>query len=487
MNILFVYSLYNAQLLNKPLESQEQMPFGISYISSVLKKHGHQTNLVVLSRIFGRRNNEIIDNFIGSFRPKLICFTAVFSEYKFIAGMANYIKAKYPDIYLLMGGVHATLNPQEVLSDDFDALCIGEGEYPVLELVSELKKDKFPSAIRNIWFKRGSQVEENPARPFLEDLNSLPFPDREMWQGWTKEKPTARHSVLLGRGCPFECTYCCNHALRNISQGQYVRLRSPDNIIEEIKEIRQMSPLHEEIYLEVETFYANKEWAIELCSKLENLNNMLAKPISFGANLRITPNTDFGPLFAAFKKSNFKFINIGLESGSERVRKQILRRNYSNHDIINAVRLAREYGLKILLYNLMGIPGETFSDFKETIKINRICLPDNIFISIFFPYPGTDLYSISKMQGLLDVPLETSGERCKAVLDLPGFKKKQIQKGYQWFYYDVYKGYKPLYKLLLSVFSAKFESRFGGHYFLISFYKKVIFGLIKFKKMLSAA
>ncbi len=484
MNILFIYSLYNARLLNKPLESPEQIPFGISYISSVLKKHGHQTNLIVLSRIFGRENYKIIDNFIESFRPKLICFSVVFSEYKFIAGIANYIKNRYPDIYLLIGGVHASLNPEEVLLDDFDALCIGEGEYPALELVSQLEKDKFPSGIRNIWIKRGSGVERNPTRPFLEDLDSLPFPDREMWQGWIKEKPTARHAVLLGRGCPFECAYCCNHALRKISQGQYVRLRSPDNIVEEIKQIREKPSTHQEIYLEIETFYINKEWAIELCSKLEYLNKIPAKPISFGVNLRVTPNTNLEPLFMAFKKSNFKFVNIGLESGSEIIRQQILRRNYSNQDIINAVRLAREYGLKIVLYNLMGIPGETFADFKETIRINRICLPDNIFISIFFPYPGTDLYSTSKLQGLLDAPFETTGERCKAVLGLPGFNKKQIQKSYQWFYYDVYKGNKPLYKLLSSVFSAKFESRFGHNYILMSLYKKIIFGIIRCKKLL---
>lgn len=453
MNILFIYSVDEIHSFAKPLLGPGWLQFGISYISSFLKKHQHHTRLIVLSRILGKKNYGIVDRYLKKFYPELICFTAVSCEYRFICGMAKYIKSRYPDIYLLIGGPHVSLNPQEVLSGEFDALCIGEGENPTLELVSQLEKGILPSEIPNLWIKNDSTIERNPPRPFLQDLETLPFPDWEMWQEWLPEGSRGMFPVLLGRGCPFECTYCCNNALKKITSGPYVRLRSPENIAEEIKEVVKKYPEVETIYLEVETIGINKEWAIELCSKLRQLNTTLSEPLSFGVNLRITPNADLEELFTEFKKSNFSFINIGLESGSERVRREILNRYYSNEDIINAVKLARKYGLKVHFYNMIGIPGETLADFKETVRINRFCQPDFHYTSIFYPYPGTALHALCRKQGLLKKDLDTEMERHKAVMNLPAFSKRQLQKSFLWFDYYLYKGRKPAYKLLARVFA----------------------------------
>ena len=442
MNILFIFSLQENLLTAKPLQSQEQIQFGISYISALLKKHGHKTKLLVLTR----QNYKVIDEYLKNFCPGLICFTAVSTEYLFMAHIAQHVKNIHSDIFLLAGGPHVTLNPQDCISGAFDALCVGEGEYPVLELVQYLEKGNRPSGISNLWIKRGSEIEKNPARPFLQNIDELPFPDREMWQKWIAV-PESRYAVLLGRGCLFQCTYCCNHALRKIASGPYLRLRSPDNIIKEITGIIKKNPEIKEIYLEVESFGVNLDWAVELCEKLENMNKKLNSPVSFGVNLRIVPGADLKNLFAALKKSNFKIINIGLESGSERIRREVLKRNYSNEDVIKTVGLAREQGLQVAFFNLIGVPGETVEDFKETVKINRICLPDGHLTSIFYPYQGTDLYDLCQEQGLLNKHLGQGIERKKAVLDLPGFSKKQIQKSYEWFDYYVYKGIKPLYKL----------------------------------------
>ncbi len=459
MNILFIYSSNIATSSSKPLDTPQLAQLGISYISSFLKEHGHQTKLLVLSRVSGIQNRNTIDLCLKGFSPKLICFTMVSTEYQFVADIARYVKTSYPDIYLLVGGPHASLAPNKVMSGDFDALCLGEGEHPVLELVSQLERGIVPSGIPNLWIKHGSEIEENPPRPFLQDLDSLPFPDREMWQDWIQELPESRYSVLLGRGCPFQCTYCCNHIFRKLASGNYVRFRSPDNIVKEIKELASRYPEKEEFYLEVETFSVNKEWAIGLCSKLEQFNKTLSRPLSFGVNLRIMPNADLESLFAACKKSNFRVVNIGLESGSERVRREILKRNYSNEDIISAVTLARKYGLKVALFNMIGIPGETIADFKETVRINRICQPDYHLTSIFFPYPGTDLYFLCEEQALLKEPLDTELERFKATLDLPEFTKKQIQRSYIWFDYYLFKGRLPMYKILARVLKSELASK----------------------------
>ena len=448
MNILFIYSLKDARSLTKPLRRQWDMQLGISYISSFLKKQSHHTKLLVLTK---KTEYTAIDGCIKEFNPKLICFTAVTTEYPFIAEIASYIKSRYSSIFLLAGGVHVSLNPEEAISDDFDALCIGEGEEPTLELAEQLEKGIRPSGIANLWIKRSTRIEKNPPRPFLQDLNSLPFPDREMWQELILNMETA-HSILLGKGCPFPCTYCCNHALRKLAPGPYVRFRSPNNIVDEIRKVADRFK-SEEINFEVESIALDKKWAIELCEKLERFNATRNKALSFGANIRITAHTELEDLFAALKRANFRIIYIGLESGSERIRHEVLRRDYSNKDIIEAVRLTRKYGLQVRFYNLIGIPGETLYDFKKTVEMNRICLPDSQLLSIFYPYPGTDLYSLCKQQGLLQEPLATEWERKKAVLDLPSFSKKQIQKQYLWFNYHVYKGHRPYAVLVRDLFS----------------------------------
>ena len=227
MNILFVYSLNTGRSLPKPLETQDEMQFGISYISSFLKKHGHNTDLIVLTR---KSEDSAIDTSVEKFRPGMICFTAVTTEYMFIENIARRIKEKYPRIFLMIGGVHVSLNPEEAMLDTFDALCIGEGEAAALELVDRLERNSGLSGIGNLWIKNGSKIEKSQLKPFLQDIDGLPFPDREMWQAWVSTT-VSRQAILLGRGCPYKCTYCCNHALSKLTTGSYVRFRSPDNIL----------------------------------------------------------------------------------------------------------------------------------------------------------------------------------------------------------------------------------------------------------------
>lgn len=455
MNVLFVHSEEDAFSPEKPLEIQERVQFGISYISAFLKAHGHRTALVVLCR----ETPHLLEEHIRSFRPGLVCFPAVYTEYLFLSRVAARIKRKYPEVFLLLGGPHASLNPDRCLEESsFDAVCVGEGEFPTLELAERLEEGRFPSGIPNLYIKRpDGSVERNAPRPFLEDLDSLPFPDREMWTPWVAN-PSSRPSVLVGRGCPFSCTYCCNHALRKAAPGRYVRVRSPENIVRELEALKEKDPSFAEAYLEVETLGAKKEWALELCAELRRLNSRLQAPIAFGANLRVTPNADYEDLFAAFAESNFRFVNIGLESGSERIRRDVLKRIYSNSDIIRTVETARKYGLQVGMYNLIGLPGETPRDFRETVRVNRLCQPDWFLLSVFFPYPGTELYERCRRMGLLERDPDPTLERRKPALDLPGFSRWQVGWRRTLFPLLVYRGHRPLSECLWLVAMAEIYS-----------------------------
>jgi anaerobic magnesium-protoporphyrin IX monomethyl ester cyclase len=458
MKILFVYSLDDIQSVEKPLRSWSSIQFGISYISSTLKAHGHQTKLVVLGDSHWKKSQPIYRSAVEGFSPDLVCFTATYSQYAFIERIASFTKTQWPGIYLLIGGVHATLNPDEVIQGPFDALCVGEGEYPTLKLCSQLVKEQAPHGIPNLWIKtQDGEIERNQTRDFLPHLDQLPFPDREIWESWMKPQLDAEFAVLLGRGCPYDCTYCSNHALRKVAGGDYVRFRSPENIIQEISLLYQ-SYQPKSIYLEVETIAVNKSWTVELCDQLAALNTTLDRQLSYGCNFRISPNSVDEDLFKAFKRANIARLNIGLESGSEKIRREVMKRFYSNQDFLNVAAIARKYGLQIYVYNMIGLPGESLNDHMETVLLNRQCQPDQHYTSIFFPYPGTRLYDMCLEQGLLKGPLDAQMERRKAIIELPDVTKRQIQRAYTWFDYRVYRGHKPLGVILIKVMSAWIRS-----------------------------
>jgi len=450
LRVLFVYSTDDAQSAAYPLRSSEFIHMGISYISAFLKANGHDTALVVLGSELGKTGAKTLMNEVRSFDPGLICFTAVWSQYRFIETLAESVKREFPSKYLIIGGPHASLAPEHVVLGPFDAICISEGEWPAASLAEALSAKRTPAGIANLWIKGpDGSVEKNDTRPFIEDLDGLPLPDRTMWERWIKPQTKSRRAVLLGRGCPYGCTYCSNHALRKLSKGKYVRQRSPDAIVAEIEELSASHPMDNEFYLEVETLTSNVDWTIALCNRLTEFNATRRIPFAFNANFRISHRTDHRRLFAALKQANFTSVNIGLESGSERVRSRVLKRKYSNDDFMEAVSTAREFGLKVVTFNLIGVPSETYADHLETVRLNQLARPEWVYTSIFTPYPGTELHRICVENGYLGDEIDPRQERYRAIMDLPGFSRRQIQMAYLLFEYRVFRDTKPLYQRLM--------------------------------------
>lgn len=427
MKVLFVHADEDFFSVERPLVGNSSMQFGISYISAVLKEAGHETRLVVPTR----KTVHKVEEYIRDFNPGLVCFTSVFAVFGFLSEIARQVKKDHPDLFLVAGGTHVSLVPDECLQSSFDAVCVGEGEYPTLELVEQLEAGRHPKGIPNLYIKNGSSVERNAPRPFMEDLDSLPFPDRAMWIPWYFN-PLSTPGVLAGRGCPFQCTYCSNHALARLAEGCYVRVRSTESIVEEIRGIKAAVPGLVDIRLEAETLGSNMRWAKELCGALEKMNESFDVPVNFCANMRVTHRSDYDEFFEALGRAGFNGLTFGLESGSERIRRDVLKRNYSNDDIERAVRSARGHGMKVGFYNLIGLPTETPADFAETIKVNRECQPDWWLLSVFNPYPGTSLFDTCQEMGLVHENIDPRLERRTPALDLPTFSKRQIKRRYTW-------------------------------------------------------
>jgi len=459
MRVLFVYSTRDCLSLRHPLPSLQDIHIGLSYISAFLKFKGHSTRLAVLDSEAPQRSFATVKQIVAEFDPQLASFTAVSTQYPFVTAVARRLKQCWPDKFLLIGGVHASLQAETVAHDLWDAVCVGEGEHATADLIAQLEAGRTPHGIPNLWFKRADgTVEKNACREYLQSLDEQPFPDREMWHPWVRPDGFSRHVIQPSRGCPYQCTYCSNHALRKLAGGKYVRLRSPEAIIRELAEIRKRYPAATGVYLQSETIAVNIKWLTELSRRIRTFNDSPAPPLTFACNFRVAPPLVTDEVFDALAWANVRTVEIGLESGSERIRCEVLRRDYSNEDFYKAVALARQRGMRVNVYNLIGIPGETPADHEETIAVNHRVCPDRSLTSIFFPYPGTDLHRQCEQQGLIQDSAGFTVERKVASLDLPTFRRREIQRAYDWFEFHVYRGHRPLHFRMRKVIRNKIDA-----------------------------
>jgi anaerobic magnesium-protoporphyrin IX monomethyl ester cyclase len=466
MKILFAYSLRGGFTFKNPLRSLADIHIGISYVAAYLKSLGHSTRLVLLSSEMASRSHALLEGVTAAYDPQLIAFTSVSTQCPCVCAAAAHLKRRWPEKLLVLGGVHASLRPDEAITGPFDVVCVGEGELPMSELCAQLQSGRKPTGIPNLWIKQpDGSIEKNSTRPYITDLERLPFPDREIWHDWIMQPRRTHQVVLPSRGCPYNCSYCSNHALRKVAGGKYVRMRQPDNVLREIQELKRRYPETTDIYLQSETIAIDSDWLDDMVSKLEAFNRQLDQPIVFTTNFRVARQFLNDQFFGALERANVRTLEIGLESGCERIRKEVLRRHYSNAEFFEAVALARRHRMKVNVYNMIGLPGESVADHQETIAANHQVCPNESRTSIFYPYPGTDLFETCKAQGLITDVSNPAAERFRATLDLPRFPLAEIQRAFDWFEFRVYRGHWSLQHRLRKVLRNKAFSHTWSYLF----------------------
>jgi len=377
--------------------------FGVGYLSAALKNLGHETDLLLeppTDMYFNIPLLNMIDvkkkllKKAVAYKPDLIAFSSTTYAFPHVRKMMAMIKSKL-DVPIIIGGVHATTLPEHTLKNSSaDMVCIGEGDEAIVDVVNALETGKSCDDIKNIWVKKKDGIIiKNEIRPLIEDLDKLPLPDNEIFAKYNCI--SSEYNIMTSRGCPFNCTYCCNNFYRQIykDKGTYVRRKSPENVITELKDAKEKYKI-KSVYFWDDVFITNKKWLLEF-------TDMYVREIRLPFHCLSRPENVTSETIQILKRGGCKRINIGLESGSKRVRSEILNRHMTNERIIEAARLIKEAGIDLVFFNLFGIPGETEDEMMETVNLNLKINPSGLFTFSLTPFPGLDITKYALSQGLL--------------------------------------------------------------------------------------
>ncbi|MBU1196083.1 MAG: B12-binding domain-containing radical SAM protein [Proteobacteria bacterium] len=349
-----------------------------------------------------------LDQMVQTIKPDLIAVSCYSNQFEIVCRILSHLKNHYSYIPNIVGGAHPSFVPEEVIKKDFvDMICVGEGEDMLIDLCDCIDNSDDYSSLPGLWLKKDGKIIRNPiGRPT--DLNQLGAPD------WTVFAPEHIYQpfhgryyrtgmIEFGRGCPNHCTYCANNEYLNIyknHKASYFRHRNPQKFISYLKEFKNKWEL-ELIYFQDGTFLTMP------LRVLQELADLYQKEIDIPCIILTTATTINDATLKCLKKMRCVYINLGIEEGNPEFRKKVLRRNMSDSDIIKAFKLIRDYGIYSAAYNVIGFPFETREDIFKTIELNKECQPDSVYVQIFYPIAGCELYDLCLKEGYFDRSNET--------------------------------------------------------------------------------
>ena len=403
MKVLLIYPPYDLKVLypRSQIKSNKgtglvpgHLPkTGLLYIASYLREKGHQVSFID----GGFNTDEDVINYITKTDPNILMLSistnAWLKNIKFISKL----KKIFPDKYISIGGPHPTdvkeLCVKECPSVDF--VCVGEGEHTMADLCRTLESNNELDKVKGIIYKKNGKIITNQPRPLIKDLDSLPFPARDLMDQ-KKYKPAIglynklpSTVMFTSRGCPYACDFC-NSTVYYREAGIRYRVRSIDNVIKEIKELVASGIKH--IIFFDETFTLPKKRTMELCQRI--IDEKIK--VSWAANARV--DSVDKELLTLMKKAGCWRLLFGIESASDDSLNNISKKTKVAM-VKNALDLTSKLGIKIYGSFILGLPGETYSDALKTIDFACSLPLDYAKFKVLTPFPSTEIYKNSKKYG----------------------------------------------------------------------------------------
>jgi len=365
-------------------KANDYPPLGLAYLAAVLERDGHQVAVFDLGLEPDASLGEGVQR-VCDFDPQVIGITSMTSVYHSALETAIQVKASLGRP-IILGGPHATMFPERVLSESpvIDYVVRGEGEETLLALVQALNSDtRDLSAIQGLTYRLRGDIVSNPDRPLIRDLDALPFPARHLFQikryGLCTPEGQPMITILSSRGCPYNCAYCFKGIV-----GRTYRQRSPANIIAEIRQVVEQYDMHNFYFID-DLFTLDQDWLNAITDQMiaEKLNihwQCLGRVDRVNANM-------LHKMYAA----GCRQIHYGIESGNQEILNGISK-GIRLDQVRQAVRWAKEAGIHVKGYFMLGLPGDTEETMQQTIDLAVELGVDEAMFSLTTPFPGTRLW-----------------------------------------------------------------------------------------------
>lgn len=369
-----------------------EYPVGLSYLDAILEKNGYEVS--IKSYMFWRENIFLmqLEKVLQEFQPDFVGISVLtmtrVSTYKAIKLIKNF----NPNIKILLGGMHASIMYKQLLENfQVDAVCVGEAEESLPELLEALIKNKGLEKIKGIAFKKNKEVIYTGLRKINMDLNKYPFPKLDKFM----KKNNTVLKVVSSRGCPNKCSFCC----LDIVSRRIWRPRDPKNVVDEIELALNKYPWIETIEFSDDTITLDNHRMIELCKEL--IKRGIKKKIQCQG--RIKPVSK--EMFEWMEKVGVVKIAFGIETGSEKLLKSI-HKGITPQECIDTFNILKNYKIQPVKLLIVGLPGEDENTVNETIKfsktLQKIIKMDFFTATPLIIYPGTEVYEIAKQKGIID-------------------------------------------------------------------------------------
>lgn len=366
-----------------------QPPLGLLYLASYLKQNStHQ--VTIIDAEVERLDHPALRQRIEQLKPDLVGIQALtFTLIDALKASAS-VKNCSKSIPVVLGGAHVTIYPRESLMfKDVDYIVRGEGEIVFKEMLDNLGNEAGLEKISGIGFKREGEfvLTRNPS--FINDLNSIPFPDRtfspyqKYYSLLSKNFPIT--TMMTSRGCPYNCIYCER-------MGKKFRAISAEKVLDEIEHCLSLGI--KEIFFHDDTFTIDKKRVFTICELIRK------RRLKFVWDARVRVDTVNYELLFSMKKAGCHRISFGVESGNARILKN-LRKGITLEQVEAAFQQCRKLKIQTLADFMIGSPGESLQDIMDTISFSRKLGADYAQFSVTTPYPGTDLYREALAQGII--------------------------------------------------------------------------------------
>jgi anaerobic magnesium-protoporphyrin IX monomethyl ester cyclase len=392
-------------------------PLGLGYLAAVLEKNKHKVDVIDCQA--SHLTYEDFRNEISKRKPDMVGLTSTTLTYKSALEVIRIAKQVHPNCITVIGGCHVSFWDKNALKEcpELDFVVRKEGEITIVEVVERLEAGKDLDGVLGVTYRKGEEIVQNPDRPYIEDLDSLPFPSHNLWPLENLRKyGNIIFPLMTSRGCVFWCEFCS--AVRMFGRGY--RMRSAKNVVDEIEYIHKTYGAENFTFYD-DAFTVDQPRVEEICRLLHERK----LKVKWDCGTRVDMVTR--DLLQKMKDAGCIAVWFGVEAGSQEVLDE-MGKGFTATRTKEAFKMAQEIGLMTIASVVLGFPGETRETAMKTVNFIKEINPDDVGYYIATPYPGTPMAEQVKKNGWLRVTDFDKYDTATPIFELPTLSMKELVK-----------------------------------------------------------